>query len=116
MAARRVRGAESGFPRINLFALRQRLGAARMEMTTLRRVHRRGQIALQLDHFPLRRFFDRRHRRQQRARVGMPGGFKHLFHAAVFDDAPQIHHGHRIGQELDHRDIVRDEKISQPFS
>ena len=40
--------------------------------------------------------------REQRALVG------------VFDDAAEIHHGDAVADVLDHRQIVRDEKISEP--
>ena len=89
------------------------LWTAGMEVATLGRVDRRGQVALQADDFALGGFIQGGHCREQGLGVGVLGALEHVFHGAVLDDAAQVHHRHGVGQVFHYRHVVGDEQIGQ---
>ena len=78
-------------------------------MATGRRIGRGRQIPLKTDHLPLGFSIDRRYGRKERLGIGVFSMIQDLFYCSPLDNAPQIHHRHIVGQELDHGDIVSDE-------
>ena len=55
-----------------------------------------------------------RHREQQRLGVRMQRRGEQRLLVGVFDDAAEIHHRDAVADVLDHREIVRDEQVSEP--
>jgi hypothetical protein len=40
---------------------------------------------------------------------------QHFVHRALLDDAAEVHHGDLVREKLDHRDVMGDEEIREPF-
>src|ERR671933_1629814 len=57
---------------------------------------------------------ERRHRRKQRLRVWMQRLGVNSVRRRNLHQVTKVHHGHPIGDVLDHTQVVRDKKIGQP--
>ena len=86
-----------------------------MEVARARWVHRAGHVALQHDRLALpaeRRVCDR-HRREERARVGVLGLGVEQVSRGDLHDLAEVHHQHAVGNVPDDVEIVRDEDVCQ---
>src|SRR6266849_6995607 len=95
--------------------MRSRAWAAGPEPAARRRVHRRGDVALQ-DHTlasPLDDWVRDRNRREQRAGVGMARPPVQLPARSDLDDLAQVHDRYSIRDVFDDREVVGDEQIGQ---
>ena len=94
------------------FAARHGDGTARMKRATARRMNGRRHVAGENDALALRVGIHDRHRREQRLGVRM---FRRATEApgfARFDDATEIHHEDAVADVFHHREIVRNEQVS----
>eukprot|EP00825_Cyclidium_porcatum_P015894 TRINITY_DN19133_c0_g1_i1.p3 TRINITY_DN19133_c0_g1~~TRINITY_DN19133_c0_g1_i1.p3 ORF type:complete len:167 (-),score=13.20 TRINITY_DN19133_c0_g1_i1:37-537(-) len=82
-----------------------------MEMTTRRRIGRRWRFSGQSDSCAMPIQPRHRNGRQQGLRIRMLRRAQHLFCPSPFDNTPQIHHSHVVGQIFDDCKVVGNEQI-----
>src|SRR5689334_21019256 len=88
-------------------------GAARVKAAAGGRRGGLGRVAGELAPFALRLRLRHGDGRQQRLRVRVQRAREDLFGIRLFDDLAEVHHGHAVGDVFNHREVVRDEKVSQ---
>ncbi len=84
-----------------------------MEAAPGGRADRRGDASLKDDPLATNVGIRHRHRRQQGLRIRVPGIDVQCFAGRQLDDLPQIHYRHVIADVLHHRQIVRNEYVSE---
>src|SRR6516225_2415359 len=95
-------------------ATRKRVGAARVEMATLRGIDRARHVARQ-DHALAvpRPVFRDWHGREQRLGIRVQRRLEQAGFTGHLDDAAEIHDRYPVAYVLDHREVVGDEHIRQ---
>ena len=88
--------------------------ASRVEDAARRRRYRARDLALQADARPFA-LAERRHRRQQRLRVGMVRALEHAIGVAHLHEPAEIQDGDPIGQVPHDAQVVRDEHVRDAF-
>ena len=89
------------------------VGASGVEATASRRICGGGNVAVQHDAVHLNVWVRVRDRREQRPRVRMERMREDVLLAAEFHHRAEVHNADLIRNELDDREIVRNEQISQ---
>src|ERR1043165_5241112 len=96
---------------VNVRALGDGFGAARVEAAARGRVNGRRHVALQDDALSSARRVGDGDGRKERARVWVKRAGVKLLGGGDLDDAAQVHDGHAVGDVLNHSQPVRDEEV-----
>lgn len=90
-----------------------RVLAARMKVTTGRRIRRTWHFAFQFDTARLYARVGDRHSRHQRGGVRMLGRAIQFFSGCHLDELADVHHRDAVADVLDDTEVMRDEKVRE---